>query len=94
MKHQTLFDDDFGAADSFAGEAADAARLEGHDAVFVGVDGVVSAQLSAFASAFGRTDLADNDLADFDGLASIQFYAKALAGAIASIFGGSASFNV
>ena len=90
----TLFDDDFGAAHGVAGKTAYAARLEGDDAVLGSMDGVISAELRAFAGALRHADLADNNLAGLDLLACIQLHAKALAWTIVDVFGGTASFYV
>ena len=89
-----LYNSDFGAADGFAGEAADFAGFKRYYAVAVGVDGKVAAELGAFAGALGHADLTDNNLAGGDFLAAEQLNTEALALAVAGIFGGTACFNV
>jgi hypothetical protein len=66
-----LFDGDFGAGDSFAGKAANTAGVELYDAINGCVNGVVAAKTRAFAGALRKTDLADDNLADFNFLATI-----------------------
>jgi hypothetical protein len=89
-----LFDCDFGAADGFAGEAADFADFVGDNTVVFGMDCVIAAQLGAFTGALRKADLANNDLASFNHLAAKQLNTKTLANAVACIFGSTTCFNV
>jgi hypothetical protein len=89
-----LLDSDFRTTNRFAGEVAESAGLESYDTVTCGVDGEVAAQLGAVAGALGEADLADDDLAGLNFLSAKQLDAKPLAGAVAGIFGGTASFHV
>ena len=57
-----LLDDDFGAADGFAGKTANFASFIRYYAVVLGVNCVVAAHSGAFASAFGHANLADDNL--------------------------------
>jgi hypothetical protein len=66
-----LFDGDFGAGDSFAGKTANTAGVELYDAINSCVDGIVAAKARAFAGALGKADLADDNLANFNFLATI-----------------------
>ena len=67
---------------------------ESDDTVFFGVDSEVFGHVSSLAGDFSRTGLADENFACFYLLAAKAFDAKALAGIIVNIFGGTASFNV
>jgi hypothetical protein len=67
---EDLLDCNFSSGDGAAGEEADAAGGELDDTIVGSVDGVVAAELGAFAGALGGTDLADDNLASFDGLAT------------------------
>lgn len=89
-----LFDGDFGASYRLAAEGADFAAGHLHGAVFGGVDGEVAADGGAFAGALGHTDLADDDFAVFDRLATETLDAQALALAIAGVLAGTASFHM
>ena len=60
-----LFYSDFGAADGFAGEAANFAGFVGDYAVACSVHGEVAAELGAFAGALGEANLAYDNLAVF-----------------------------
>jgi hypothetical protein len=89
-----LLNSNFGAADGFAGEAANFAGLVGDNTVAVGVDGEVVAELGAFAGALGQANLAYNNLAGADFLAAKELNTEALAAAVACVFGGTACFDV
>jgi hypothetical protein len=94
VKGNLLFDGDFGAANTFAGKAANFACLEGDNAVFGGVNSKVAAGFGAFAGALGHAHLADDNLAEFNLLAAKKLNAKALSWTIVNIFGCTASFYV
>jgi hypothetical protein len=89
-----LLNSNFGAADGLAGEAADAAGLEGNNAVFVSVDGEVAGSLGAGTCALGHANLAHDNLALVDLLATKYLNTEALALAVASIFGCTTCFYV
>jgi hypothetical protein len=61
---------DFGTTNGFAGKPANLAGFEGDNAVFVGVYGVVAAQLGAGAGALGHADLANDNFAGLNFLAA------------------------
>lgn len=73
---------DFGAADGFAGEAANLANLEGYNTFAGSVDGEVAGHLSTFAGALGQADLADDNLAGSGFLATRQLNTEPLARAV------------
>lgn len=85
---------DFGAGDGSAGEVFLAAGYKFDHAVFGCVDGVVAAEVGAFAGDLVLADLADDDIAFSDGLATKYFQAEALAGTIVDVFTGTPSFYV
>ncbi len=89
-----LFDGDFDAGDGAAGEGADLAGLVHDDTIALGVDGEVTAEEGAGASALGHAYLADNNHAGFDFLAAVQLNSETLTGTIVDIFGCTASFYV
>jgi hypothetical protein len=89
-----LFDGDFGAADGFAGEAADFACLEGYDAFASGVNGEVAAEFGAFAGALSQADLADDNLSNSGLLAAGHLNTKPLAGAVLNVLYCSTCFDV
>jgi hypothetical protein len=94
VRREKLLDSNFHARHAAARESADFAGLEGDDAVFGGVDGEVTAHFGAGTGTLGHADLADDDLAGLNFLAAKKLNAKALAGAVVDIFGGTASFDV
>jgi hypothetical protein len=89
-----LFYGNFDATNGFARKPTYLACFKRYDAIAVSVYGVVAAGFGTFAGALGHTDLADNYLAGADFLATVYLNAKALANAVAGIFGGTACFNV
>ena len=89
-----LDDLDFGAAYGFAGVGLFAALDEGNDTVLSGVDGVVAAHHSAFASKLRHTNLAEDDFAGLYFLAAAALKTKPLAGTVFDIFRGTARFDV
>lgn len=94
MKLLFFFDSNFGAANRFAGEAANAACFVGNNAVVFSVNRVVAAQFGTFAGALAEANLANDYLAGLNLLATIQLNTEALTLAVAGIFGGTASFDV
>ena len=66
------------ATDRATTEGADFTTAKRHNAVFGGVDGVVAADAGANATSFTKTDLADDNLTDFDFLPTKKFNAEAL----------------
>jgi len=78
MSNLVLFDRDFDAGHTAAGEGADFARCHFDNTVFGGVDGEIAAGEGTFATALATADLADNNLAGFDLLATEQLNAQAL----------------
>jgi hypothetical protein len=90
----SLFDGDFGAADRAAAESTDFARLHFYYAVTSRMNGKIATGCGADARALCHTDLADDNLSDFDGLAAEQLDAEALAWTIAGIFGGTPGFHM
>jgi len=89
-----LFNRNFGTNRGLASETADFALLVGDNAIFGGVDGVVAAQRSAFASTLGQANLADDNLADGDFFATKQLNTESLTGTVMVVFTGSTCFNV
>ena len=79
-KNAVLDDGDFSAGDAFAGEGAEAASRVFDDAIAVSMDSKVAADFGADTTSFSHTNLADNDLADFDFLTTEELNAEALAG--------------
>ena len=67
-----LFNSNFGAADRFAGKAADFAGFVGNYAVASSVYGKVTANNRALAGTLSTTDLAHNNLAGHYFLAAKQ----------------------
>ena len=65
-----LFDSYFGTTNSFAAKETHLASLEGYDAVFGRVDSKVAAEVSAIASTLGHANLAYDNLAVLDCLAT------------------------
>ena len=94
QRSETLDNLDFGAADSFTSIGLFVASNKGDDAVTSGMHRVVGAHHGAFARDFGHTDLAEDNLADFNSLATRLLKPEALAGRITVIFTGSARFDV
>ncbi len=86
LRTSRLFDGNFGTANAFAAEGAYFAAGHFDDAVFCGMDGEVAADSRPFTGALGKADLADDDLADFDGLAAIDLNTEALAWTIVNVF--------
>jgi hypothetical protein len=93
-KRVKLFDSNFGSGNSLAGEETNTAGVELYDTVFCSVDSKVAADARAFTWALGHADLADDNLTGLNFCATKQLNAKALAGAVVNIFGGTASFDV
>jgi len=89
-----LLNSNFGAADGFAGKTANLANLVGDNTITLSVDGEVTAGVCASTSALGLADLAHDNLADADFLATEQLNTEALALAVAGIFAGTACFDV
>jgi hypothetical protein len=87
VRNSVLDDLDFGADGRFAGEFFDSAANECHDTVFGGVDCVVAALECTCTWDFVLADLADDDLAFFDLLATVELDTKALAGGIMVVMG-------
>jgi len=94
LRGRELFDSNFSATDGFAGKTAETTCLVGDNAVAIGMYGKVAAQLSAFAGALGKANLANDNLADGSFLAARQLNAESLTIAVASIFGSTTCFDV
>jgi hypothetical protein len=89
-----LLNSNFGAGDGAAAEGADFALRIGNDAVAGGVDSEVAADTGANTSTLAHTNLADDNLACLNTLATGNFYAEALARTIMNVFGCTAGFDV
>jgi hypothetical protein len=56
--------------DSFSGKELNSAARKGYDTIFSGVNRKVAAEFGAFAGALGQADLAHDNLASLDLLAT------------------------
>jgi hypothetical protein len=89
-----LFNGYFGATNGFTGKTANLAGLIGYDTITLGVQRVVAAYSRTFTGTLAQTNLANDNLAGLNLLATINLNTEALAWAVASIFGGTACFDV
>lgn len=93
-KKSWLLNCNFSSSDGFTAEGADFAGFEVDDAVTGGVNREVAADFGADAATLGHADLANDNLAGFDLLATRNLDPEALAWAIVDVFGGTAGFDV
>lgn len=89
-----LLDGNLGAPDCLAGKGADSTLDELDHAVFIGVNGEVTASISAGTGDLSSADLANYHLAGIDLLSAETLDAQAVTGVVVYILGGTASFNV
>jgi hypothetical protein len=87
-----LFYGYFGAGDCTAAERFVLSFGVLYDTVLRSVNGEVAAKHCAFTGALAHANLADDNLANFYFFATKELNAKALAGTIVDIFGGTACF--
>jgi hypothetical protein len=89
-----FLDSNFGAVHGLAAKQTYFAYGVLNDAIVLGVNGEVAAELGAFTGALGETHLANDNLTSFYNLATKDLNAKALTWTIMNIFGCTAGFDV
>lgn len=89
-----LLDGNLSAPDCLAGKGADSTLDELDYAIFIGVNGEVTASISAGTGDLSSADLANYHLAGINLLPAETLDAQAVTGVVVYILGGTASFNV
>lgn len=89
-----LLDGNLGAPDCLAGKGADSTLDELDHAVFIGVNGEVTAGISAGTGDLSSTNLTNYHFAGINLLPAETLDAQAVTGVVVYILGGTASFNV